>query len=227
MTTILAGGRPLTLLPEKAAFIAASRDAAGRRRAHRQGGELSRPRRAGAARHDQRDARRRCRALVRRTGARADRLPRRLPAFGARARAGHARARWRAGARAHRVARAGAGARQPRRPRRRSAGAPRHRRRRRAARARTASRSATTRARSPAPTCWPATCIRASAWAGARCDQLRLPCFWFGDAVGVLPAFGAFTGMHPMRAGAGDRRLRGRRRRRSRAMPVARERVAA
>ena len=36
-------------------------------------------------------------------------------------------------------------------------------------------------------------------------DHLRLPCFWFGDAVGVLPAFGAFTGMHPIRAAAGER----------------------
>jgi DNA ligase-associated metallophosphoesterase len=34
-------------------------------------------------------------------------------------------------------------------------------------------------------------------------DRLRLACFWFGDpvthAVGVLPAFGSFTGMHPIR----------------------------
>ena len=36
-------------------------------------------------------------------------------------------------------------------------------------------------------------------------DHLRLPCFWFGDDLGVLPAFGAFTGMHPIRAGATDR----------------------
>ena len=40
---------------------------------------------------------------------------------------------------------------------------------------------------------------------GRAFDHLRLPCFWFGDAVGVLPAFGAFTGMHPIRAGASDR----------------------
>ena len=41
---------------------------------------------------------------------------------------------------------------------------------------------------------------------GARgWDHLRLPCFWFGDAVGVLPAFGAFTGMHPVRPAAEDR----------------------
>ena len=36
-------------------------------------------------------------------------------------------------------------------------------------------------------------------------DRLRLPCFWFGPRVGVLPAFGAFTGMHPIRPAAGDR----------------------
>ena len=41
---------------------------------------------------------------------------------------------------------------------------------------------------------------------GARgWDHLRLPCFWLGNDVGVLPAFGAFTGMHPIRAGASDR----------------------
>jgi metallophosphoesterase superfamily enzyme len=33
---------------------------------------------------------------------------------------------------------------------------------------------------------------------GRGIDRLRLPCFCFGDAVGVLPAFGAFTGMHPV-----------------------------
>ena len=36
-------------------------------------------------------------------------------------------------------------------------------------------------------------------------DRLRLPCFWLGDDVGVLPAFGAFTGMHPIRANPGER----------------------
>ncbi len=36
-------------------------------------------------------------------------------------------------------------------------------------------------------------------------DHLRLPCFWLGDDVGVLPAFGAFTGMHPIRANVSDR----------------------
>ena len=41
--------------------------------------------------------------------------------------------------------------------------------------------------------------------AGRPHDRLRLPCFWFGAGVGVLPAFGAFTGMHPIRPAAGDR----------------------
>lgn len=46
-------------------------------------------------------------------------------------------------------------------------------------------------------------------------DFHRLPCFWFSGAteqgampetgVGVLPAFGAFTGMHPIRVRRGDR----------------------
>ena len=40
---------------------------------------------------------------------------------------------------------------------------------------------------------------------GRAWDHLRLPCFWFGDDVGVLPAFGAFTGMHPIRANPGER----------------------
>lgn len=33
---------------------------------------------------------------------------------------------------------------------------------------------------------------------GRAREHLRLPCFWFGDRVGVLPAFGSFTGMHPI-----------------------------
>ncbi|MDQ2778366.1 MAG: ligase-associated DNA damage response endonuclease PdeM [Pseudomonadota bacterium] len=36
-------------------------------------------------------------------------------------------------------------------------------------------------------------------------DRLRLPCFHFGPQVGVLPAFGAFTGMHVMPRNPGDR----------------------
>lgn len=46
---------------------------------------------------------------------------------------------------------------------------------------------------------------------GAARDYLRLPCFWFGQeslaarAVGVLPAFGSFTGMHSIRRETGDR----------------------
>lgn len=49
-------------------------------------------------------------------------------------------------------------------------------------------------------------CMRLS---GRGQDRLRLPCFWLGDAatrpVGVLPAFGHFTGMHPVQPERGDR----------------------
>ena len=49
--------------------------------------------------------------------------------------------------------------------------------------------------------------------AGRAFERLRLPCFWLGDdagraperAVGVLPAFGSFTGMHRIEPHAGDR----------------------
>ncbi len=40
---------------------------------------------------------------------------------------------------------------------------------------------------------------------GAARDRLRLPCFHLRPHVGVLPAFGAFTGMHPVVAAPGDR----------------------
>jgi uncharacterized protein len=40
---------------------------------------------------------------------------------------------------------------------------------------------------------------------GRGIDRLRLPCFHFGETIGVLPAFGAFTGMHPIDRAAGDR----------------------
>ncbi len=40
---------------------------------------------------------------------------------------------------------------------------------------------------------------------GGAIDSLRLPCFHFGTAVGVLPAFGAFTGMHVVRPAPGER----------------------
>lgn len=41
--------------------------------------------------------------------------------------------------------------------------------------------------------------------AGRAKDRLRLPCFHFGERVGVLPAFGAFTGMHAIHPGTGER----------------------
>jgi uncharacterized protein len=41
---------------------------------------------------------------------------------------------------------------------------------------------------------------------GGRAGQsLRLRCFWFGAGSGVLPAFGDFTGGHPIDRGHGDR----------------------
>lgn len=40
---------------------------------------------------------------------------------------------------------------------------------------------------------------------GRAHDSLRLPCFHFAREVGVLPAFGAFTGMHPIERTDGDR----------------------
>ncbi|HEV7912170.1 MAG TPA: DEAD/DEAH box helicase, partial [Albitalea sp.] len=40
---------------------------------------------------------------------------------------------------------------------------------------------------------------------GRARDHLRLPCFHFGERVGVLPAFGSFTGMHPIDVTEGDR----------------------
>ena len=40
---------------------------------------------------------------------------------------------------------------------------------------------------------------------GAGRQRLRLPCFWFGPAVGVLPAFGSFTGLADVRPARGDR----------------------
>ena len=40
---------------------------------------------------------------------------------------------------------------------------------------------------------------------GRGLDSVRLPCFWFGTQVGVLPAFGSFTGMHRVRPAEGDR----------------------
>ena len=36
-------------------------------------------------------------------------------------------------------------------------------------------------------------------------ERLRLPCFHFGERVGVLPSFGALTGSATVRPAAGDR----------------------
>jgi len=40
---------------------------------------------------------------------------------------------------------------------------------------------------------------------GRAHDWQRLPCFWFSEHVGVLPAFGAFTGMQAIRPQRGER----------------------
>jgi len=40
---------------------------------------------------------------------------------------------------------------------------------------------------------------------GRAHDHLRLPCFHIGTQVGVLPAFGSFTGMHAVRSEPGER----------------------
>lgn len=40
---------------------------------------------------------------------------------------------------------------------------------------------------------------------GRGVDRLRLPCFHLAQGTLVLPAFGAFTGMHPVQPLAGDR----------------------
>ena len=45
-------------------------------------------------------------------------------------------------------------------------------------------------------------CVNVS---GRARDWLRLPCFWFRAHVGVLPAFGASTGMQPIRTAPGER----------------------
>jgi len=41
--------------------------------------------------------------------------------------------------------------------------------------------------------------------AGPALDHVRLPCFWFGPDVGVLPAFGEFTGLADVNPAPGDR----------------------
>jgi DNA ligase-associated metallophosphoesterase len=48
--------------------------------------------------------------------------------------------------------------------------------------------------------------LHPGAWIDGRAhDRLRLPCFHFGATVGVLPAFGPFTGGHALKRAPGDR----------------------
>ena len=203
--------------------------AAGRRRALRQGRELSQARRAGAARHDQPapgQARRRDRA----TRAPRSRVPRRLPAFGALARraarwapshAWRERARRRSQltlVRGNHDDRAGDPPRQPGLHRRRRAAAARALRavpspaaggrRLRAGRATGIRASASAAAPSSGCGC------RAS---GSATTAAQLP----AQAVGVLPAFGSFTGMHRIEPRAGDRIFPDRGRRGARAAGAA------
>lgn len=42
---------------------------------------------------------------------------------------------------------------------------------------------------------------------GRANERLRLPCFHFGQSVGVLPAFGEFTGTHALPRAVGDRQF--------------------
>jgi DNA ligase-associated metallophosphoesterase len=46
--------------------------------------------------------------------------------------------------------------------------------------------------------------IHPAATMHGRGGGLRAPCFWFGAKIGVLPAFGSFTGMKPVRPKRGD-----------------------
>lgn len=39
---------------------------------------------------------------------------------------------------------------------------------------------------------------------GRAGESARLPCFWFGQEVGLLPSFGAFTGSHVIKPKRGD-----------------------
>ena len=40
---------------------------------------------------------------------------------------------------------------------------------------------------------------------GRANERVRLACYWFGELVGVLPAFGSFTGSAIISPAAGDR----------------------
>ena len=189
-TTVLAGGRPITLLPSArrgsataARCVVADVHIARRRRFR----SLGVPVRT----NDRRDARGARAPRDRRAPPR--RLPRRLPALAEVARRSDRRAlaRWRkATSGAHRP---GARARQPRaraatpppyldidvvpRPYFVEATAP--------------WRCAITRGRTAAPTSLAGHLHPCVAISGARANTCDYRCFWLGDDVGVLPAFGA------------------------------------
>lgn len=47
--------------------------------------------------------------------------------------------------------------------------------------------------------------VHPAAWVGGRADGMRLPCFHVGVRVGILPAFGSFTGGARVPRAPGDR----------------------
>jgi uncharacterized protein len=47
--------------------------------------------------------------------------------------------------------------------------------------------------------------LHPSVHVGRGFGALRLPCYWLREAVGVLPAFGAFTGTHAVALAEGER----------------------
>lgn len=61
------------------------------------------------------------------------------------------------------------------------------------------------------PRCVPGAFVLAGHWhpcvslTGRGRERLRLPCFWSRADMLLLPAFGAFTGMHPIEPAPGDR----------------------
>lgn len=47
--------------------------------------------------------------------------------------------------------------------------------------------------------------VHPGAWLGRGLDRVRVPCFHFQQGVAVMPAFGSFTGLHPVDRSPGDR----------------------
>lgn len=47
--------------------------------------------------------------------------------------------------------------------------------------------------------------LHPGAWLGRGIDRVRVPCFHLREGVAVLPAFGSFTGLHPVERQPGER----------------------